>query len=166
MNAAASNGHLAADVFALAGRWLLGGFFLYMGLSKAADPVEFLKLVRQYDLFHTPLVLNSVAALLPWFEVFCGALLMAGVAVRGTALVVAAMLVPFTLAILNRALELQTAQGIAFCAVKFDCGCGAGVVNACRKLVENSLWTVLALWLAFSRHGRRWCLRHSLRRAA
>jgi len=162
MKNACPSGCVAADVLALAGRWALGGFFIYMGLNKAADPVAFLKLVRQYDLFPTPLLLNGVAALLPWFEVFCGALLIAGIAVRGAALVVAALLVPFSLAILGRALDLGSAQGIPLCAVKFDCGCGTGEVNACRKLVENTLWTALALWLAWSRHGRRWCLHPEL----
>lgn len=163
MKPARPDGGGAAGVLAATGRWLLGGLFIYMGWSKAADPVEFLKAIRQYDLFVTPWLLNSVAALLPWFEVFCGALLVAGVAVRGTALVMAAMLVPFTLAILDRALELQAAWAVPLCAVKFDCGCGAGEVFACRKIVENSLWTALALWLTFTRHGRRWCLRHALR---
>jgi len=58
------------DASAVAGRWLLGGVFLYMGLSKALDPVDFLKLLRQYDLTQSSLLLNSIAAALPWFEVF------------------------------------------------------------------------------------------------
>jgi hypothetical protein len=89
-------------------------------------------------------------------------LLLAGVAVRGAALVLVAMLVPFTLAILRRALEVQAGQAIPFCAVKFDCGCGAGEVVICRKLIENALLTALAAWLAVSRQGRRWSLRHTL----
>ena len=70
--------------------------FLYMGMSKAVDPVNFLKLLRQYDLTQSSLVLNSLASALPWFEVFCGLLLLAGVAVRGTALTLLLMLLPFT----------------------------------------------------------------------
>lgn len=162
MNPLLPTGGSAVAIIAIAGRWLLGGFFIYTGLKKALEPAEFLRLARQYDLLDTPLLLNSVAALLPWFEVFCGLLLVTGVAVRGAALLVAAMLVPFTLAILGRALELQAERAIPFCAVRFDCGCGTGEVLACFKLVENALWTVLALWLAFFSHGRRWCLRHSI----
>lgn len=110
-----------------------------MGLNKALHPVEFLKLVRQYDLVQTPLILNSVAAALPWFEVFCGLLLLAGVAVRGSALMLLLMLVPFTIVVLQRAFAMQTVLAIPFCAVKFDCGCGTGEVFICRKLVENTL---------------------------
>ena len=57
-------------------RWALGCIFIYTGLEKGLDPVAFLKLVRQYELFQTPWLLNSVAAALPWFEVFCGVLLL------------------------------------------------------------------------------------------
>ena len=50
--------------------------------------------------------MNSIGAALPWFEVFCGLLLLFGVAVRGAALMLMAMLVPFTLIVLKRALAI------------------------------------------------------------
>ena len=58
----------------------------HMGLNKALHPEAFLKLVRQYELVQSPLMLNLIAAGLPWFEVFCGVLLVLGLAVRGSAL--------------------------------------------------------------------------------
>jgi uncharacterized membrane protein YphA (DoxX/SURF4 family) len=127
-------------------RWLLGGLFLYMGLNKALDPVTFLKLVRQYDLVHGALGLNFIAVVIPWLEVFCGLLLISGVAVRGAALVTALMLLGFTLIVLRRALILhgQMSPPISFCAIAFDCGCGTGPVLICRKLVENVLLFLLA----------------------
>lgn len=128
-------------------RWLVGAAFLYMGLNKALDPVDFLKLLRQYDLTQSSLLLNSLAAVLPWFEVFCGLLLLAGIAVRGAALTLLALLAPFTWVVLHRALLLQSAQNIPFCAVKFDCGCGAGEEFICRKLLENFLLILLSGWL-------------------
>jgi hypothetical protein len=45
--------------------------------------------------------------------------------------------------------------------VRFDCGCGAGEVLICRKLVENGLLILLSGGLLFSR-SRRLCARHSL----
>ncbi len=153
-------GTLGAGVAVLA-RWFLGLLFIYMGMNKALHPVEFLKLVRQYELVQTPLLLNLIAAGLPWFEVFCGLLLVAGVAVRGSALLLVAMLVPFTLVVLRRALELHGASGVPFCAIKFDCGCGTGEVLICRKLAENSGLIVLSLFLtAWPRQAL--CLRNPL----
>jgi len=150
-----------ADNFAVLARWLLGAAFLYLGLNKALHPVEFLKLIRQYDIVQDHLWLNSIAAALPWFEVFCGLLLLAGVAVRGTALMLILMLVPFTVLVFRRALAIKSAMAIAFCAVKFDCGCGNGEVYICHKLLENLWWLILAGWL-LAGTGQKFCLRYSL----
>jgi len=144
----------AAEVFALLARWFLGGLFLYMGLSKALHPVEFLKLVRQYDVLHHHLLLNFVSSTLPWFEIFCGLLLLLGVAVRGAAVMLVAMLIPFTVVVLLRALEIHGAGGLPFCAIKFDCGCGAGEVFICRKLAENVLLTLLSSALIVGKRRR------------
>ena len=138
-------------------RWLLGLTFVYMGLNKALHPDLFLKLVRQYDLTSDPCFLNAIAAGLPWFEVFCGLLLLAGVAVRGAALMLLLMLMAFTPLVLHRALTLAAANAQHLCLVKFDCGCGAGEVFACNKLVENCLLMLVSAWLLTGR-GRRLCL--------
>lgn len=130
-------------------RWLIGGLFIYMGLHKALHPVEFLKLIRQYEMVHQPWLLNSLAAVLPWFEVFCGALLVSGVFRRGAALVTFLMLVPFTILVARRAFAIHAVVGTPFCDIKFDCGCGAGEVVICHKLVENSLLILSSLWLAW-----------------
>ena len=156
---------IAREGAALLARWWLGAVFIYMGLNKALPhPEAFLKLVRQYHMVDTPVLLNSIAAALPWFEAYCGVLLLAGVAVQGTAINLIAMLVPFTLLVLKQALALAAASGIPFCAVKFDCGCGAGEVYICHKLVENSALLLLAAWLLTGR-GRQLCLRYSVLRA-
>jgi uncharacterized membrane protein YphA (DoxX/SURF4 family) len=149
----------AADAFAVVARAVLGAVFVYMGLSKALEPVEFLKMVRQYEAVQSPVLLNCIAAALPWFEAICGGLLLAGIAVRGAALILIGLLVPFTWMVLHRALAMDAA--IPFCAIKFDCGCGSGEVPVCRKLVENALLIVFSAWLLFGR-GRRFCIRYRL----
>ncbi len=142
-------------------RWLLGGLYVWMGLSKALDPVGFLKLAHAYALVDTPLLLNLIAAAVPWFEVFCGLLLLLGVAVRGTALLSALMLVPFTALVTSRALALHAGGALPFCAIKFDCGCGAGEVLICWKLTENTALTLLSVGLlSLRQHG--FCLRPAL----
>jgi uncharacterized membrane protein YphA (DoxX/SURF4 family) len=149
------------DALAVLLRWLVGAYFIYMGLSKALHPVGFLKLVREYELVSSALLLNSIAAALPWFEVFCGVLLVLGVAVRGSALVLACMLVPFTLVVAKRALAISQAKAIAFCLVRFDCGCGSGEVLICNKLIENCALTLACGWLVTGA-GRRLAARFSL----
>ena len=149
------------EVAGVISRWVLGAVFIYMGLSKALHPDDFLKLVRQYELATSPVVLNSIAAALPWFETICGVLLVAGIAIRGTALVAVIMLVPFTVVIVKRALVLAATQGVSFTSIKFDCGCGAGEVVIWHKLIENCLLVFLACLLVAGR-GRKWCARYGL----
>jgi uncharacterized membrane protein YphA (DoxX/SURF4 family) len=151
----------ALDLAAVLARWALGGLFVYMGLVKALDPVKFLKLVRQYEMVSTPWLLNSIAACLPWFEVWCGLLLVLGVFVRGSALMLLAMLLPFTAVVFHRASVLAAAKALPFCAIKFDCGCGTGEVLICGKLVENTGLILLSVWL-LAGFGRQLCLRYGL----
>jgi uncharacterized membrane protein YphA (DoxX/SURF4 family) len=151
----------AASAWPVVARWVLGALFIYMGLGKAVHPVEFLKLVRQYDLVSVPLLLNVIASLLPWFEVFCGLLLVLGVAVRGSALLLLAMLIPFTVIVIKRALAIQSVLHLAFCAIKFDCGCGTGEVFICRKIAENAALALLCAFLLCCRRSK-WSVRHAL----
>jgi len=160
-SASTSAGTGRGTVLILIARCVLGAVFIYMGLHKALHPVEFLKLVRQYEVLHTPVLLNMVASTLPWFEIFCGLLLVLGVGVRGAAVMLVAMLIPFTIIVFLRALAMHEAGGLPFCAIKFDCGCGAGEVLICRKLAENTVLTLLSIGLIFWRKDRL-CLRHSL----
>ena len=161
MTASPPRVRLALDIATVLARWFLGIVFIYMGMQKAMDPVTFLKLVRQYEFVRNPLLLNTIASTLPWFEIFCGLMLLAGVAVRGTAINLIAMLIPFSLLVLRRALAIAATQGTPFCAIKFDCGCGGGEVLICHKLIENSALLFLSCWL-LTGSGRQLCARFSL----
>lgn len=138
-------------------RILLGAFIIAMGVAKVLDPVAFLKLLREYELLASPQPLNSVAALLPWFEIFCGILLVSGILARAAAAITAAMFLAFTIAILHRALAIHATADIPFCQIRFDCGCGSGIVLVCAKVPENLALLAIATWLVFSRHApHRW----------
>jgi uncharacterized membrane protein YphA (DoxX/SURF4 family) len=149
------------DSFTILARLMLGALFIYMGLVKAMDPVQFLKMVHEYEMVRSPFLLNAVAAALPWFEVFCGVMLLVGIAVRGTALLLIAMLIPFTVLVTKRALAIASAKSLAFCAVKFNCGCGNGEVFICHKILENTGLLLLAAWL-LAGYGRQFALRFCL----
>jgi uncharacterized membrane protein YphA (DoxX/SURF4 family) len=151
----------SSNLISVALRIVVGGIFIYMGLNKVLHPVEFLKLVRQYDAIHNSFFLNFIASTLPWFEIFCGVLLVGGIAVRGTAVMLVAMLIPFTVLVYLRALKVGETGAIPFCAIKFDCGCGGGEVLICRKIGENILLVILSARLIFSRRDA-FCLRRDL----
>lgn len=148
----------------LLARLILGGVFIYMGAVKLDDPVAFLKLINQYKMNLSPMFLNSVAVVLPWFEILCGTALLLGIFVRGAAGLIAVMLLAFTPVVLIRAFGMMAAEGIRFMDVKFDCGCGGGEVYIWKKTIENSVLFLLSLLALFS-CSRRFTLAKLLSRS-
>lgn len=133
---------------------------LEAGLIELGGPVHFLKLIREYEMFPAAAwpLLNFTAVAMPWVEVLCGVLLIAGVAVRGAAGVLLALLVMFTVMIFVRGLRIVEVDEIAFCAIRFNCGCGGGDVYICNKLAENVGLAFLAV-LGLVSGADRFCLR-------
>lgn len=77
----------------------LAGVLIAAAFPKILNPDQFALAVYQYQLLPTMLV-NLVAVYLPWLEISCAAALVAlPAARRGALLIVAGMLVVFTLAI-------------------------------------------------------------------
>lgn len=150
----------------LVSRLLLGAIFIYMAVDKAANPIDFLKLIREYQMVpeHPPIFLNLLAAVLPWIELLCGVLLIAGVALRGTSLLLMVMLIGFTIVVALRAWNIHVTEGIPYCAIEFDCGCGAGVEWICGKIPKNIGLTLLSAVVLFSK-SRKLCVRGDLFRA-
>lgn len=137
-----------------AARILIGGWFVYGGIAKALQPVTFLKVLHEYSLPLPFTVLNAIAAWLPWFEIFCGLMLISGRALRATTTVWLGLLIPFTFLILRRALAIRTATEVALCSIRFDCGCGTGEQPVCLKLAENALLILLLLGLLLLTRAR------------
>jgi uncharacterized membrane protein len=94
----------------------LAGVLIAAAIPKISNPDQFALAVYQYHLMPVLLV-NLVAIYLPWLEISCAAALVAlPAARRGALLMVAGMLVVFTLAI---ALVVVRGQAI-------PCGCFGG----------------------------------------
>jgi len=93
-------------------RLVLGGLFVYAGVVKALEPLDFAQDIRNYRLVGQ--MLSFVAAVvLPWLEIVAGLALAAGIWTRAAALTISGLLVFFIL------LTLATmARGI-----DVDCGC-------------------------------------------
>ena len=143
----------AAAWVTLAARVLVGGYFVYSGWVKLQAPIEFLKQLRMYEMLpeSMPWIMNSVAVVLPWLEMFCGCAMVLGGLKRGAALLVALMLCVFTPAIVIRSLVIMRETGTAFFDLAFDCGCGAGVVVIWKKLLLNLSLMAGGLVVLFSR---------------
>jgi uncharacterized membrane protein YphA (DoxX/SURF4 family) len=137
------------------------------GWVELDGPVGFLKLIREYRIFPASAwpLLNLTAVAMPWVEVLCGLLLILGVSVRGAAGLLLALLLMFTTMIVIRGVRVYNAQEIAFCAIKFNCGCGSGDVFICHKIAENTTLILLAIVNLFSR-SRRFCLCRNILPAA
>ena len=113
MNRAPDNRNLVWIVIEWVSCLVLAGVLIAAAFPKISNPNKFALAVYQYQLLPT-LFVNPVAIYLPWLEVSCAAaLVVLPSARRGALLLVAVMLVAFTLA-------------IAFVVIKgqaIPCGC-------------------------------------------
>ena len=123
---------------------------LYAGVKKVWMPMEFARLLKEYQILPNQL-LNLVAVMLPWIEVVCGVCFITGLWLRGTALLLSGMNAVFAIAIAFRAWLIMATTGIGFFDLTFDCGCGFGVVYIPTKIVENLLLVAVGVLILFSR---------------
>lgn len=149
----------ATGVPLLIARLIIGGMFVYLSILKIQEPQAFLKAMKEFDVLplDPPRLINTIAVLLPWFELVAGIAILLGVMLRGAGLAIFFSLVVFTIAVAARAFGIHSAEDIAFCAIKFDCGCGSGEVYICSKIVQNIGLTLASLPIFLSR-SRRFCL--------
>ncbi len=93
-------------------RMILGVVFLYAGIVKIIDPAGFALAISNYRILPDILV-NAVAIVLPFLEVFAGAALIAGIVIPGSSLVVTGLLLIFFCA-----LFISLVRGL-----DISCGC-------------------------------------------
>ena len=76
---------------------LIGGLFIYAGVVKIIDPVEFARDIDNYKML--PWRLGVWLALyLPWLEIFCGLALITRVLYRGSVFILTALMSLFIIA--------------------------------------------------------------------
>jgi putative oxidoreductase len=93
-------------------RLVLGGLFVYAGVVKVLDPLDFAQNIRNYRLVGQSLSFIA-AVVLPWLEILAGVALASGVWKRASALIISGLLVFFILLTL-----VTIARGL-----DVDCGC-------------------------------------------
>ncbi|MFZ9932363.1 MAG: MauE/DoxX family redox-associated membrane protein [Chthoniobacterales bacterium] len=101
-------------------RLVLGGLFLWAGLSKLGSPLQTLASVYSYQIVLPDLAASLVAAALPWMEILLGTALLSGLWLRVAAGWTAALLLLFA---------GLTAQAW-WRGLPIDCGCvDLGVIH-------------------------------------
>ena len=90
-------------------RLVLGGLFVYTGVVKVLDPLDFAQNIRNYRLVGQSLSFMA-AVVLPWLEILAGVALAAGIWKRASALIISGLLVFFillTLVTIARGLDVE-----------------------------------------------------------
>jgi uncharacterized membrane protein YphA (DoxX/SURF4 family) len=134
----------------LLGRILLGGVLLLAGYLKAKSPAEAQMAVRAYKLLPIS-VANIFGLALPWLEIGGGILLIAGLAVRYSAIFGGLLMLLFV-----GAISQAWARGLSI-----DCGCfgGGGQVAAghtkyLQEILRDLGLTLTAIFLYLNPHGK------------
>jgi putative oxidoreductase len=122
-------------------RLVLGGLFVYAGVVKVLDPLDFAQNIRNYQLVGQSLSFLA-AVILPCLEILAGAFLIAGIWKRGASLVISGLLVFFI------ALTAVTmARGL-----DVDCGCFGAVSRKAGLgvILEDLAMLYLSLCILFA----------------
>lgn len=130
-------------------RIILGALFIYASLDKIANPELFARAVSNYRLLPVNLV-NLFSIFLPWVEALCGLLLITGPFTRSGALIAAAMLGMFVVAIV-----LALARGL-----DIECGCfdtTEGRRIGLKLLAEDLVLLAMCVW-SFLFDSGKWSL--------
>ena len=141
----------------LVSRIFIGLLFVVSSLDKIVDPSAFSRSVADYGLLPSwmPAI---IATILPWVELLCGFAVLFGVFLRGSSLLLSAMIAVFTLAVISALLR----------GLDISCGCFTQDPTAERigwmKVVQNSSLIVLTLFLYYS-ESTKFTLQEFLRRA-
>ena len=140
---------LSTSYATLISRLVLGGVFLFAGVTKAFDAGGLANSIRSYELALPEWFVSLSAYGLPYLEILIGLYLIVGLFTKISAWATNAMMIVFILALLQGALR----------GLEIDCGCFGGDVGK----EEPGLWSAFArdlgllalgLHIAFAPIGR------------
>jgi uncharacterized membrane protein YphA (DoxX/SURF4 family) len=127
-------------------RILLGAIFIYASIDKLLHPLEFARIIDAYRILPENLVI-VVAAILPFLELICGILLIAGVWVVPSLIWIGLLLIVFVAGMVQA----------HFRGLAIDCGCfsvtGENSGITAWTILRDGL--ILLLWAGTLRHFAR-----------
>ena len=138
------------SVIALLCRVILGIVLIYASIDKIVHPVEFAKVIGNYNVLPFGLE-NLLGIVLPVLELMVGICLVLGIMIDGSAIIAAGMMVVFIIAI-SQAL---------FRGIDINCGCfkvtveNGGHQVGIRRIIEDFIYLGMAL-MVLSRGEKKW----------
>lgn len=135
---------LSNTILILLARVFLGGLFVIASLDKITNTHAFIVSILNYKAVDITLA-TLTATILPWLELLCGLGLILGLYPRGSALLITAMLLAFTLLVASALLR----------GLDISCGCFTQDPSAdkigYRKILENCGMMLVGIYLLFTR---------------
>jgi uncharacterized membrane protein YphA (DoxX/SURF4 family) len=118
---------------------LVGLVFIYASIEKISSPAYFAGTIQNYQIIPDSM-LNIVAITLPWLELVCGVLLLAGVWHRSAAFIISLLMIVFIIAILSAILR----------GLDIECGCfGSGTSADWTRIIEDLFLLAFSLHILF-----------------
>ena len=134
----------------LSNKWLIlifrlyiGAVFIYAGVIKIIDPVDFASQIQNYQILPYSTT-HFFAILLPWVEVFTGTGLILGIFVDGSSFIISGMMFVFILAISQALLR----------GLSIECGCfgESGSMVGLNTLFRDIFWFLLSTFICFRKN--------------
>ncbi len=122
------------DYLTMLSRLLIGGMLIYASFYKIIEPASFAKSIWYYHLVPGYLI-NLMALILPWLELFCGVGLILGILYDGSRLWSALMMVVFIIALAST----------IYRGIDIDCGCFKASQGATKSAWSALIFDLVAM---------------------
>lgn len=118
---------------------IVGLIFVFASIDKITNPAYFAGTIQNYQIL-PDLFINLVAIILPWLELICGVLLIAGIWHQSAAVIVSILTLIFILAIVS----------VIFRGLDIECGCfGTGSSADIGRIIEDLFLLAFSLHIVF-----------------
>jgi len=124
-------------------RFYIGSVFIYAGVIKIIDPVDFASQIQNYQILPY-FTTNFFAIIIPWIEIFTGVGLIFGIFVDGSSLIISGMMFIFILAISQALLR----------GLSIECGCFGKTASmvGINTLIRDIFWFLIATFICFRKN--------------